>query len=311
MSAAIELDNVVATYRNGLFGGGSKIQALNGISLELRSGEVFAFLGPNGAGKTTTINILMGFLFPDSGTVRVMGYPPGDVRAKRQIGFLPENFAFYGYLTGEQLLRFHIRLAGPQKLPGDAVIPEMLAKVKLDGYPGLKIGKFSRGMVQRIGLAQALMHDPQLIILDEPTSGLDPVGRKEVRELILSLKAQGKTVFLSSHILSEVEQVCDRIAIVEKGSLKQMGAVKDLLNQASLIEIVVDQLPPELEADLIAQGATVTRLENCVKLTIPSEQKREVLERLWTAGCDLISLNSRKSSLEDLFLQLVGEGHPE
>ena len=204
---AIEFRNVSKSFRRRA--AGQTIPALSGVSFEVAHGEVCAFLGPNGAGKTTTINVLMGFLYADAGRVVVLGHLPGDVRAKRRIGFLPENFAFYKHLNAPKLLRFHLRLAG-LGAESEALIPELLRKVKLYGYEELKIGKYSRGMVQRLGVAQALLSDPQLLILDEPTSGLDPAGRKEVRDLILSLKAAGKTIFLSSHLLAEVEQTCDR-----------------------------------------------------------------------------------------------------
>src|SRR5271168_2592140 len=209
---AIEFREVTKVYRQRL--GGAQIAALTNVSFEVAPGEVCAFLGPNGAGKTTSISILMGFQFADSGEIRVMGFLPGDVRAKKQIGFLPENFAFYKYMKARKLLRFHARLAGVPPAQVDNLISDLLYKVKLHSYEDLKIGKYSRGMVQRLGIAQALLSDPQLIVLDEPTSGLDPTGRKEVRDTIHSLKAAGKTIFLSSHILSEVEQICDRVIIV-------------------------------------------------------------------------------------------------
>ena len=211
---AIEFRNISKSFRT--------ITALSGVSFEVAHGEVCAFLGPNGAGKTTSINVLMGFLYADSGEVLVLGHLPGDVRAKRQIGFLPENFAFYKHLNAPELLRFHVRLAG-LGAEGDTLVPELLRKVKLYGYEELKIGKYSRGMVQRLGIAQALLSDPQLLVLDEPTSGLDPAGRKEVCDLILSLKAAGKTIFLSSHLLAEVEQTCDRVIIIDRGRVVRGG----------------------------------------------------------------------------------------
>ncbi|HUP05469.1 MAG TPA: ABC transporter ATP-binding protein, partial [Bryobacteraceae bacterium] len=181
MPPAIEFREVSKTFHNRF--SEEWTTALSSVSFQAAQGEVCAFLGPNGAGKTTGIHILMGFLRPDSGEARVLGYEPGDIRAKQQIGFVPENFAFYRYLTGPQLMRMHLALAGRPE--DDGLIAELLAKVKLSGYEHLKIGKYSRGMVQRLGIAQALLADPALLVLDEPTSGLDPAGRKEVRQLLL------------------------------------------------------------------------------------------------------------------------------
>jgi ABC-2 type transport system ATP-binding protein len=303
---AIELNAVSMAFRSGWIG--PLVPVLDGVSFEVQPGEVFGFLGPNGAGKTTTINILMGFLFPRGGSARVLGLAPGDVGAKRQIGFLPENFAFHRYLTGERLLRFHSRLLGDRS-PTEEIQKralELLERVKLGEYHDLKIGRFSRGMVQRIGLAQAILGDPQLLILDEPTSGLDPIGRREVRELILALKQQGRTILLSSHLLSEVELVCDRIGVIDRGQLKQVGGVADLLGAGNQIEIVVDALAEELRTEIAAAGGSVSESSHALKITLPAALKREWLERLWSAGCDIISLNPRRSSLEDVFVKLVG-----
>ena len=306
MPAAIELENVTVVYRSGLFRWQST-RALSGISLQVNAGEVCAFLGPNGAGKTTAINALMGFLFPESGVVRVLGYEPGDVRAKRDIGFLPENFAFHKYLTAEKVLRLHLALAGPEKASSSSIIPDLLARVKLDGHAKVRIGKYSRGMMQRVGLAQALLHDPSLFILDEPTSGLDPAGRREVRELILALKASGKTVFLSSHILSEIEQVADRVIIIDHGQVKAAGKMSEMLDQGSRAEFVVDRVPPETEAEIQTMGGSVTRFPGGAKVAVEKRLMQETAGRLWAAGCEISSMNIAKSTLEDFFLQLVGE----
>src|SRR5215471_10349725 len=242
---AIEFRGVSKVYKRAF--SEERISALSDVSFEVGAGEVCAFLGPNGAGKTTSISILMGFLFPNSGEVRVLGYAPGDVRAKRQIGFLPENFAFYRYLTGPKLLALHLALSGRKIDDTLGLIADILGKVKLSGYESLPISRYSRGMVQRLGIAQALVGDPQLLIFDEPTSGLDPAGRKEVLDLVMSLKAAGKTIFLSSHILPEVEQICDRVVIIDHGRLLRAGRLDELLAGGARIEIVADRLPEELE----------------------------------------------------------------
>jgi len=298
---AIEFQGVTKVYRRVFRE--ERIEALTDVSFEAAPGEVCAFLGPNGAGKTTSINLLMGFLFADSGRIRVLGLEPGDIRAKQQIGFVPENFAFYKYLTAPEILRLHLALAG--QTDGDARIPELLARVKLYGYEELKIGRYSRGMVQRLGIAQALLGDPQLLVLDEPTSGLDPAGRKEVLELLASLKSAGKTVFLSSHILPEVEQVCDRVIIIDRGRLVRAGRLDEMLAGGTRVEIVADHLPEELEPAIVERGGSVERGPHGVRLLVDTALNRETIEMLWGAGCEVVSLNPVKSSLQDLFLQLV------
>jgi ABC-2 type transport system ATP-binding protein len=307
-TAAIEFKEVTKVYRRRL--AGQEVPALTHVSFEVGAGEVCAFLGPNGAGKTTSINILMGFLYADWGEIRVLGYEPGDVRAKQKIGFVPENFAFYKHLNAEKLLRFHLVLAGRDTSKSVGLIRDLLFKVQLQGYEKLKIGKYSRGMVQRLGIAQALLSDPQLLVLDEPTSGLDPAGRKEVKDLIHTMKQEGKTIFLSSHILSEVEQICDRAIIINKGRLVRMGSLNELLGTADLVEMVADQLPTEMDAVLGEWGATIDRGAQVVRITVPVARKRELAEKLWAAGCDVVSMVPVRSSLEDLYMKLVGSGEP-
>jgi ABC-2 type transport system ATP-binding protein len=307
-TAAIEFKEVTKVYRRRL--AGQEVSALTHVSFEVGAGEVCAFLGPNGAGKTTSINILMGFLYADWGEIRVLGYEPGDVRAKQKIGFVPENFAFYKYLNAEKLLRFHLALAGGDMSKSIGLIRDLLFKVQLNGYEKLKIGKYSRGMVQRLGIAQALLSDPQLLVLDEPTSGLDPAGRKEVKDLIHAMKNEGKTIFLSSHILSEVEQICDRAVIINKGRLVRMGSLNELLGTGDLVEIVADQMPAEMEPVLAEWGATIDRGAHGVRITVAAARKRELAEKLWAAGCDVVSMLPVRSSLEDLYMKLVGSGEP-
>ena len=302
-AAAIEFQNVTKVYRR-MFRE-EQVTALSCVSFEAGAGEVCAFLGPNGAGKTTAIGLLMGFHFADSGEIHVLGCEPGDVRAKQKIGFLPENFAFCRYLTAPRLLEFHLALAGNRSAQAAARIPELLAKVRLAGYEEMKIGKYSRGMVQRLGLAQAFLGDPQLLILDEPTSGLDPAGRKEILELLLALKAQGKTVFLSSHILPEVEQICDRVVIIDRGRLLRAGRLEEMLHLGDRVEIVADRVTEETEQAAAAEGAAVEHGPHGVRIVLAAGRKRELAEALWNSGCDVVSINPVKSSLQEVFLKVV------
>lgn len=306
MTAAIEFNRVSKTYRRFL--GGMRVPALNDVSFRVMPGEVCAFLGPNGAGKTTSISILMGFIYADWGRIRVLGYEPGDISAKAKIGFVPENFSFYKHLNAEKLLRFHARIAGVADDRANALIPELIAKVKLNGYEKLKIGRYSRGMVQRLGIAQSLLADPDLLVMDEPTSGLDPSGRKEVRDVILSLKASGKTIFLSSHLLAEVEQICDQVVIVNRGNVVRTGAMQQLLATGDQVEILANGTNDEIQTLLQERGATVESLPSGVRILIAGAHKREIVEKLWTAGFDVSSLRPVKGSLEELYMTLVGGG---
>ena len=302
----IEFQGVTKVYQRRF--SNERVVALSNVSFEAAAGEVCAFLGPNGAGKTTSISLLMGFLFADSGYIRVLGREPGDVRCKERIGFLPENFAFYKYLTAPQLLRLHIALSGRSLKGGvDWLVAGLLAKVRLEGYEHLKIGKYSRGMMQRVGLAQALIGDPQLLVLDEPTSGLDPAGRQDVLELLKALKSEGKTVFVSSHILPEVEQICDRVVIIDRGELVRSASLGELLQSGSKVELTVNRLPEDLENIMVERGAVVERGTNEIRIIVDSADKRDFVELLWNHSCDVVSMNPMKSTLQELFLKLVGD----
>jgi ABC-2 type transport system ATP-binding protein len=304
MAAVIEFQHVSKVYKR-LFSE-EKLAALSDVSFETAEGQVCAFLGPNGAGKTTSISMLMGFFFPTAGEIRVFGKTPGDVQAKEQLGFLPENFAFHKFLTAPKLLRFHLQLAGRDPAQAGKLIPELIAKVKLNGYENLKIGKYSRGMVQRLGIAQALLCDPKLIVLDEPTSGLDPAGRREVLQLLTQLKAEGKTIFLSSHILPEVEQIADHVIIINRGKMVRSGRLQDLLAGGGQVEILADRVPEELLQSSL-RGATVTPATQGVRILVEVSRKREAVESLWSAGCDVIAMTPLRSTLEDLFLKEVDQ----
>jgi ABC-2 type transport system ATP-binding protein len=279
---------------------------LHGLDLTVQSGEVFGFLGPNGAGKTTTVKILLGLVAPTSGEARLYGVPAGDVEARRRIGYLPENFRFHDWLTGDALLDFHARLAGVNLAARRERIPRVLEQVGLAGRGGDRISGYSKGMTQRIGLAQAIIHEPDLVLLDEPTSALDPVGRREVRDLIRSLRARGMTVFLNSHLLSEIEMVCDRVAIVDHGRVVRSGQLEELLGGLPELRVTVDRIDEPLLEIMAAHGRVLDVYEATVVLGVEGlEVAARLSEALIRAGYCLYAMVPSHQSLEDLFVSLV------
>ncbi|MBI3849288.1 MAG: ABC transporter ATP-binding protein [Verrucomicrobia bacterium] len=230
MDAILKIENLCVEFRSREFGGGAKA-AVKGLNLSVNAGEVFGFLGPNGAGKTTTMNVLLGFVNATHGEAYLFGVNVREPIARQRIGYLPELTYYYKFLTAEELLRFYARIFGIPRRESEKRIDHLLKLVELDSARKRPIKQYSKGMQQRVGLAQALINDPDLLLLDEPTSGLDPLGRMKVREIIQRLKSEGKTVFFSSHELGEVETVCDRVAILHQGELKIEGRVGDLVDQ--------------------------------------------------------------------------------
>jgi ABC-2 type transport system ATP-binding protein len=280
--------------------------ALHGLDLSVQAGEVFGFLGPNGAGKTTTVKILLGMVRPTSGQARIFGKPAGDAEARRKVGYLPENFRFHDWLTGSALLEFHARLAGLSRAERRERIPRVLDLVGLGGRGDDHIRGYSKGMTQRIGLAQAIIHDPDLVLLDEPTSALDPVGRREVRDLIRSLRSRGMTVFLNSHLLSEIEMVCDRVAIVDRGRVVRSGRLADLLGGVAEIVITVDRVDAPLLERLSACGEITGVRECTVTVAVDDlEIAPVVADAVVRGGYRLYGLVPSHQSLEDLFVSLV------
>ncbi len=279
---------------------------LTDVSLRVRQGEIFGFLGHNGAGKTTTMKILLGLLRATSGKVELLGAPAGEVDAHARIGYLPESPYFYDYLTAEEFLTFYGKLA---KLSAGFIrsrVPELLKRVGLDEARHRQLRKFSKGMLQRIGLAQAMVHDPELIILDEPMSGLDPMGRKEVRDLILSLRDQGKTVFFSTHILSDVEMICDSVGILARGRMLSQGRVEDLVGEhgAHSIEVVCDGVVGD-EVPIVKQCALriLQKGSRCLIMLPGQEVLEEVLSAVRNAKGRLVSVVPNRGSLEEVFVE--------
>jgi ABC-type multidrug transport system, ATPase component len=278
----IEIRNLSKIYRD--FWGRPKVKALNSLSLEVKRGEIFGLLGPNGSGKTTTLKLLLGLLFPTEGTVKILGKPAHDVEKNERIGYLPEESYLYRFLNADETLDFYGRLfkmsAAERKKRRDALIK----RVGLEGARKRQLKEYSKGMTRRIGLAQALINNPELVLLDEPTSGLDPLGTREMKDMILELRAEGKTVVMSSHLLADVQDVCDRIAILYRGELKVLGSVQELLESKDETQINTKALSPEaiaeVEAVLKKYGATAkvshptSTLEDLFLRTVEESQAR-------------------------------------
>jgi ABC-2 type transport system ATP-binding protein len=281
------------------------------ICLQVRRGHIFGFLGPNGAGKSTFVKMMVGLHRPTSGGAEVLGRPLGDADTRTRIGFLPENFRYQEWLTPRELLAYHGRLLGMERSAVRATTEETLAAVGLSAEAGKKIRSFSKGMQQRFGMACALLSKPELLFLDEPTSALDPVGRADVRELLLRVRETGTTVFLNSHLLGEVEALCDEVAVIDHGRVVEAGALSDLLAGPCEVEIALAEPWAPGEDLLAALGARVVALSSeVVVIGLPGEETIPVLvERAVAAGARIRGVRRRKRTLENLFLEAVGEGH--
>jgi ABC-2 type transport system ATP-binding protein len=299
ISNAIETTHLRKIY-------GSNV-AVSDLTLTVERGEVFGFLGPNGAGKTTSVKMLLGLITPTAGEMRLLGVPARDHRVRQRIGFLPEHFRFHDWLTASEFLRLHAAL---YRMPEAVIrqrVPELLELVGLSQHAAQKLRGFSKGMLQRIGLAQALLNEPDLIILDEPTSGLDPVGRRLVRDIIRSLKQRGATVFLNSHLLSEVEITCDRVAFIKHGQVLQISALQTLVEGELSVQVRAHPLTPQVVAGLSRWSQNVRVDGDYLMLTLPGEADLPAVNRyLVEQGVDVFALQPQKVSLEDLFIQVVG-----
>ncbi len=276
-SFAVRIEGLTKVYSD--FWRRKSTSALTNLNLTIERGEIFGLLGPNGSGKTTTVKLLLGLLFPTSGNSWLLGYPSSDIKAKSKIGFLPEESYLYKFLNAEEILDFYARLFDIPKEERKRRIDTLIRDVGLDYVRKRPLSQYSKGMLRRIGLAQAIINDPELVILDEPTSGLDPIGSREMKDLILEFKKQGKTVILSSHLLADVQDICDRIAILNRGVLQVVGSVSELLSQKDVIEFMVRNLS---EGDIHAVEAFIK-----------------------SRNGDVVSINHPSSTLEELFINII------
>ena len=303
--SVIEITNLTKDYEVG-FLRKRKVRALDGLSLSIDGGQIFGFLGANGAGKTTTLKLLMRLIFPTTGSARILGHDIQDVRMHQRIGYLPENPYFYDYLTAREFLDYCAQIFGFPAAVRKKRAADLLARVKLDEKRwDTQLRKFSKGMLQRVGLAQSLVNDPEIVFLDEPMSGLDPVGRREVRDLIAALRDEGKTVFMCSHILSDIEVLCDRVAILKKGRLAQVGYLDELRRKTegpNRLEVMA----AGTDADALRKhlpGAEIAPTPRGLRIEIASEDEIEkVIAALRQAGGKVVSIQPVKQSLEELFL---------
>jgi ABC-2 type transport system ATP-binding protein len=299
----IEVRGLVKTFRIGFFR--KKVEAVRGVDFEVRRGEIFGLLGPNGAGKTTSIKTLLRLIFPTAGTVRLFGSLAPGPEAMRRVGYLPENPYVYQYLRAHEFLDLCGRLCGMDARARARRSEEMIARVGLGHAVDRPIGRFSKGMLQRIGLAQALLHDPELLILDEPMSGLDPIGRKEVRDLVLEERSRGKTILFTSHILSDVERLCDRVAIVHRGKVTAYGALSELLRpEVQRTEVELDGADAALREKLEAMGVRTTQVERRLVAIVEGQAgARDVLDAALAAGARVVTVHEQRETLEDLFVR--------
>ncbi len=312
MTAAIETEDLTKDFQVG-FWRPKPYRALDGLNLSVDTGEIFGFLGPNGAGKSTTLKLLMQLLYPTRGAARILGRPAGELALRRRIGFLAENPYYYDYLTAEELLTHFARLFGLRGADVATRVARVLDDVGIGAERRLKLRQFSKGMIQRVGLAQALINEPEVVFLDEPMSGLDPLGRKHVRELIIGLRERGCTVFFSSHILSDAEALCSRVAIVAQGRLVASGRLTEILAfELKGWELVVSHVAEDLRLDLERRAARVTALsDGRYTMQLPADASPErLMHDLAGRGAHIVSLNPVRETLEDLFVHTVKGAAP-
>ena len=305
MAEAIKIQGLTKVYQSRLVKG--QVVAVDNLHLEVQQGEIFGFLGPNGAGKTTTIKMLLGLLFPTSGTASILGKPIGDIEAKKEISYLPESPYFYEYMSGREVLNFYAKLFRLDNETRTKRVEELLERVGMKYAASKPLREYSKGMLQRIGVAQALLNDPKILILDEPTSGLDPIARKDIRDLILELREKGKTVFLSSHQLQEVEMVCDRVSIIDQGKLRKIGSLNDLLAKGGM-EVTATRVNSDLAEQISKIAGRVEQTDKTLVAYHDDEKEAEkIIKLIMDGGASLVSVQPARRTLEHLFVETVKE----
>lgn len=298
----LNVENLIKDYTTGFLR--KRVRVLKGVSFSVNKGEIFGFVGPNGAGKTTTFKTILGFVSPTGGSVEIMGKPLGDVDVKKHIGYLPENPYFYDYLTGEELLHYMGELHGLNGSGLSKRVDELLEKVNMSHAKRVQLRKYSKGMLQRVGVAQALINDPEFLILDEPMSGLDPMGQREIRELILEQKKKGKTVLLSSHILSDVEALCDRVGVIIGGRVVKMGELGKLFEEIHTdYEMLLKGVDEGIVNKLSDLRVTIEKRAGFIVLKFDEDIKARVLDAISKSQADVVSLHPLRKSLEGLFVE--------
>jgi ABC-2 type transport system ATP-binding protein len=303
----VVVEDLIKDFRPGF--GLRRKRVLDRISFSVRRGDIFGFVGPNGAGKTTTLKVLMGLIRATSGNATILGHDVRETAYRRHVGFLPENPYFHDFLTGREFLEFYAKLSGLSRAERPERVQNLLGLVGLEQAASARLRTYSKGMLQRIGLAQSLVHDPEVVFLDEPMSGLDPLGRKQIRDLILRLRAEGKTVFMNSHILSDVEMLCDRVAIIAEGRIRYTGSVEEFLPHGeSEMDVVVTGVAPETAAGLQERLGGRMRIQGeRLELRVPEKEVGDLLAQVLAAGAEVKSVAPHRASLESIFLSTVRE----
>jgi ABC-2 type transport system ATP-binding protein len=305
MLFAIETEGLIKIFRSRW--SGKEVRAVDGISLRVEQGATFGLLGPNGAGKTTFVKLLLSCAYPTAGRARIFGRDARDAEARRAIGYLPENHRFPTYMTGHSMLDFYSALSGMDMAARRKRIPELLSTVGLAGWGNVRLGKYSKGMLQRVGLAQALMHSPSLLLLDEPTDGVDPIGRIQIRELLHSLEQQGVTIFLNSHLLSEVELLCRDVAIIHRGRVALEGKVKDL-TAGSGYRVEAAGVPEQLQSALRAKARTAAQRDGNLQFVFATrEEANQAIDLLRAEHCEIETVARATSTLEEVFVKVIHE----
>jgi ABC-2 type transport system ATP-binding protein len=294
----------VKTYGKGFFGSGG-FRALDGVTLEVGRGQVFGLLGPNGAGKTTLIKVLLGLVGRHEGEAQLFGLPAGHPDSRRRVGYLPEAHRLPGYLTGRQVIRLFAMMSGIDGDEADLRMPRLLELVGMREAADRKVREYSKGMQQRIGLAQALVHEPELVFLDEPTDGVDPVGRASIRAIVQDLKDRGVTIFINSHLLMEVELMCDRVVIMVQGKILKEGTIEELTPRTGAVRVELREAPADLEALLAGLGSGLRRDGNAFEVKLSDAELDQTIDRLRARGLGIRSLDQRRLSLEESFIDMV------